>query len=69
MYKVRQPHWNKVPWQIVEFMQLNTLVTMYNNHLAIYNIGKKTFYSIYPKRRVEMCLPKLFQCVPWGFIC
>jgi len=37
-----------VPWQIVEFMQINTLVTMYNNHLATYNIGKKHFIQFIP---------------------
>lgn len=38
----------KIPRQLVDFVQLNTMATFYNLHVANYNLGKKHVIQLIP---------------------
>jgi hypothetical protein len=41
LHKIKAPHKEKVPRQVIDFIQLNTMATSYNLHFANYSLGKK----------------------------
>ncbi len=43
--KVKALQKEEVPSQLFNFIQLNTMVIIYNLHFANYNLGKKLFNS------------------------
>jgi hypothetical protein len=40
-HKVKAPQKKKVPSQVIDFIQLNTMAMSYNLHFANYSLGKK----------------------------